>query len=130
MTEDNIHSAGRFLDSHNSLNTKLNKDYLDNLNTIINNDENIRHRSMLDHSLRDIIDNFTNNIIKIIDDIVLDLSDMNGNYEDEDTLDWITRLMNTIYNIFGHIMNKDNCLNVGILFVIISIFIHYFNMTN
>lgn len=124
---DNIHS-GR-AEFNKTLTSNLNKDYLDNLSKVANLKENITHRTILDHSLRDIIHDFTNNIIQIIDDIVLDISDMNNDYEDGDTLDWMVRLMNVIHKIFGHIMNKDNCLNIGILLIIISLFIHYFNIT-
>jgi hypothetical protein len=124
---DNIHS-GR-AEFNKTLTSNLNKDYLDNLSKVANLKENITHRTILDHSLRDIIHDFTNNIIQIIDDIVLDLRDLTNDYEDDDTMDWMVRLMSVISNIFGHIMNKDNCLNIGILLIIISLFIHYFNIT-
>jgi hypothetical protein len=124
---DNIHS-GR-AEFNKTLTSNLNKDYLDNLSKVANLKENITHRTILDHSLRDIIRDFTNNIIQIIDDIVLDLRDLTNDYEDDDTMDWMVRLMSVISNIFGHIMNKDNCLNIGILLIIISLFIHYFNIT-
>jgi len=108
----------------NTLDIQLNKDRLDRLNYIANSDENITQRTILTSS-----NEFTNNIIKIIDDIVTDISEMNNDYEDEDTLDWMVKLMNVIYKIFDRIMNKENCLNIGILLIIISLFIHYFNIT-
>ena len=130
QNNQNIHNVGNFVHPHNILSTKLDKDYLDNLNKQVNDKENIIHRTILDHSIRDIIKNFTNDIIRLMDDIMVDIDEINKESNDTgDTLDWMVHIMQTGYKIFNHIIHKDNCLNVGILLIIISIFVHYFNVT-
>jgi hypothetical protein len=129
LNNENIHKTGNFVHPHNILSTKLDQDYLQNLNAQINTKENIIHKTILDHSVRDIISNFTNDIVRLIDDIMTDIEEMNKDYDDGDTLDWMVKLLNTIYKIFNHLIHKNNCLNVGILLIIISLFVHYFNIT-
>jgi hypothetical protein len=129
QNNENIHNTGKYVHPHNILSTKLDKEYLDNLNQQVNDKENIIHRSILDHTLKDIISNFTQNIIRLIDDIMIDVEELNKEYDDEDTLDWMVKLMNICYKIFNHLIHKDNCLMVGILLIIISIFVHYFHIT-
>ena len=74
QNNENIHNTGRYVHPHNILSTKLDKQYLDNLNQQVNDKENIIHRSILDHTLKDIISNFTQNIIRLIDDIMIDVA--------------------------------------------------------
>lgn len=129
QNQENIHNVGNYVHPHNMLSTKLDKDYLDNLNSQVNDPSNIVHKTILDSTVKEIIQNFTIKITQIIDNIMLDIEEMNNDENEEDTLDWMVKLMNICYKIFGHIMKKDNCLYVGILFVLISLFVHYFNIT-
>ena len=127
--QQNIHDPGKYLHPHNILSTKIDKEYLDNLNQQVNDKDNIIHRTILDHSLRNIMSNFTNDIIRLVDDIMVDIEQLNLDTSNGDTLDWMVQFMNVVYKIFQHLIHKNNCLNVGILIIIISIFVHYFNVT-
>jgi len=127
--QENIHDPGNHLNPYNLIDSKLDKDYLDDLNDKVNDRDNIIHETILDYPLRKIINNFTNDIMTLIHDIMADIEDLNQDNSNGDTLDWIVQFMNVAYKIFQRIIHKDNCLNVGILIIIISIFVHYFNVT-
>ena len=129
QNQKNIHDPGNYIYPNNILSTKLDKQYLDGLNKQHNDESNIIHRTILDHTLKDIISNFTTDIIRLIDDIMVDVELLNDDSEEGDTLDWMVKLMNVMHKIFKHLTHKDNCLNVGILLILISIFVHYFNVT-
>jgi len=129
QNQQNIHDPGNYVHPNNILSTKLDKQYLDGLNKQHNDESNIIHRTILDHTLKDIISNFTKDIIKLMDDIMVDVEQLNDDSEEGDTLDWMVKLMNVMHKIFQHLTHKDNCLNVGILLILISIFVHYFNVT-
>ena len=131
---ENIHfQADDYRHPYNALDHKIKHQRLDILNDQANDQStdhsNIVHKTILDSTVKEIIQNFTIKITQIIDNIMLDIEEMNNDENEEDTLDWMVKLMNICYKIFGHIMKKDNCLYVGILFVLISLFVHYFNIT-
>ena len=122
--------TGELHRKNNLLNANLENEYLDKLNNQINTEEKFIHRTILDHSVRDILNDFTNSTITIIDDIVDVIRNKNMETEEsDDILDWFVNYMNIGYEIIHIILDKNNCLNIGILFIIISVFIHYFNIS-
>ena len=128
QNNQNIHNTGHYRSEYNLLEEKLDSDKLKDINNAVNSKENYVHRTILDHSLRDIMQEFTNSILKIIDDIV-DIVNNKQEESSDDILDWLVSYMNIAYDVFHLILHKDNCLYVGILLIIITIFVHYFNIS-
>jgi len=123
----NIHDPSSGNDHHKAVAKQISKNHLDGLNRAHDN-KNIISENILDKSLNTIIKEFPTKMNHLIDDISNDIVDLN-NEDPTDALDWIVKLINILYKIFIRLTHKDNCLMVGILLIIISIFIHYFNIT-
>ena len=105
--------TGQLHRTHSLVKTKLDENYLRDLNKQANSEENYIHRTILDHSLRDIIHDFTNSTINIIDDAVSIIEEKNKESEEsDDILDWVVNYMNIGYEILHLIMNKNNALNI------------------
>ena len=104
--------------------------YINKLNTeAVDKESNINFTNIMDKSLKNILEEFTNKILMIIDGFMTDIEESNQDNE-MDGLDWVVYSFNLVVKMFQRIMEDDNPLYVGILIILISIFIHFFNITN
>ena len=105
---ENIHNLGNMPRPHSVLSTKFDAAYLDEVNREINKEENMTHKTILDHSVREVLNNFTKTIIRIIDDTVVDISELNDN--DDDTIHYWGRCNKGGWK--PHRNQKIECLSI------------------
>jgi len=127
---ENIQHLGKYQHPIHRVSAKLDETYIDSLNASVNAEENLIHKTILDHSIKDIINNFTNDTLELIDEIVTEITYSMNDSDDEDMLDWLVNMINILYTIGKKIIHGKHALNAGILLIIISLFIHFYNMTN